>query len=720
MIEEKIAMRFQSRYRLSNHKISLAIDSQTGQLLELASEETGENLLKNHLFALPQPFAIRAGERVLGPGTPAAIARFPELAPQISLGEASAAVAYRALWDGERAHPLSVRYEVRLEGDASLWQLALSLGEASPIPEAVRFPCLNGVWFGESWEDDVLVYPHYAGLKIAGPVKALAQRPSRIDWRWQNYSYTYLTGSMAQEMPEGGFGLEGSYTGTLSMKWLDYSGGGTGLYFACHDPSLQVCSLRAHTFGPDSPGMNFSFSHPLYMQPGESWRSPEFAAAVHSGDWHQGADRYRTFHRGFMPEEDPQPAWMKESPGLAAHYDFKYQNGGIVHRYQEISGLLEEARALGLNHLLLAGWHQDGFDNGFPQYVPDEELGGGEALKAQLAAVKEAGGHVSLYINTRIANPKYSRLADFIQANAVMGRDGAAVKELCAGEEFTVMCIGSQGWRELLEDAADRATEELGADGLYLDQLSMGEPGLCVNSGHRHPFGCWNRFYRQLLKEIAENRKNRGKPPLALLHEGCSDAYGPLSAGQLVSTFAYHHTGAFPQLYRYTFPEQALVDMLYPRRNLAMRPVHVAQASREMMDRAFVTGMYFWIYDLQEDNSFTRDPLSLAYLKELIALRSFWLRTFGQGTFRDNLGVECLQPQCTLARYDSPGHIVLACANPGEKPAAVNLRLTGLKRAAVYTPGSIPQGKPLELQEAEEGVRLLLPEAPLSLVAFFL
>ncbi len=701
---------YQSRYHLDNEKLSLAIDSQTGQLVELVWEETGENLLKNHLFSLPQPFALYAGALVLRPGDSIAVTLHPELIPQIVVKKNAVTVTFHFLWDGEKVHPVQARYQVRLKGDTSLWLLELSLGDTAPVPETIRFPCINGVWFGENWESDTLVYPHYAGLKIVNPVKTLAQQSSQIDWAWQNYRYTYLTGTMAQPAAEGGYALEGSYTGTISMKWLDYSGQDSGLYFACHDPALQVCSLRAHTFGPGSPGMSFSFSHPVCLRSGESWQSPEFAVAIHPGDWHESADRYRAFHQSFMFPADARPAWMKTSAGLVAHYDFKYQNGGIVHRYEDIFGLLEDARALGLNHLLLAGWHQDGFDNGFPQYIPDSDLGSSEELKAQLAAVKEAGGHVSLYVNTRIANPSYSQLADFLEANAVKGRDGRLMKELCAGREFAVMCIGSQGWRDMLAETAARITGELGADGLYLDQLSMGEPGLCFNADHQHLYGQWNYWYQQLLEEISAYQNN------CLLHEGCSDAYGSLSAGQLVSTFVYHHTGAFPQLYRYTFPEQALVDMLYPCRNLAMRPVHVAQVSRALMDRAFVTGMYFWIYDLQDDNTFTRDPQSLAYLKSLITLRNFWLKTFGQGIFRDNLGLKCPEPSCSAARYDSPGRLEIACANPTGKPVFLKLHLPRAEKVTAYTLDAIPEGKDLETHKDGDGLHFLIPETPLSLI----
>lgn len=74
--------------------------------------------------------------------------------------------------------------------------------------------------------------------------------------------------------------------------------------------------------------------------------------------------------------------------------------------------------------------------------------------------------------------------------------------------------------------------------------------------------------------------------------EGCSDLYGNLVDGQLVSTFSYYFSGAYPELYRYANPEQTLVDMVYPRRNNVMRPEHIGKRSTEMINRTYINNCY--------------------------------------------------------------------------------------------------------------------------------
>ena len=82
--------------------------------------------------------------------------------------------------------------------------------------------------------------------------------------------------------------------------------------------------------------------------------------------------------------------------------------------------------------------------------------------------------------------------------------------------------------------------------------------------------------------------------------------------------------------------------MVYPRKNLSMRPVHIAQVSREMINKAFILGSYFWIYDLEEDNTFKNDQEQYEYLKKVIDLKNVWLNLYGQGIFKDTVGIEVM------------------------------------------------------------------------------
>ena len=132
-----------------------------------------------------------------------------------------AAVAYRALWDGERPWDVAVRYTVELLPGKleSCWSITVQNHAVEQLEE-VRFPCINGVYFGKTWEDDTLVYPFVSGVKVENPVSTFFKKAPKICWRWQNYRYVYALENMARQFEGDTFGIEESHSGNLSMKWL--------------------------------------------------------------------------------------------------------------------------------------------------------------------------------------------------------------------------------------------------------------------------------------------------------------------------------------------------------------------------------------------------------------------------------------------------------------------------------------------------------------------
>ena len=153
---------------------------------------------------------------------------------------------------------------------------------------------------------------------------------------------------------------------------------------------------------------------------------------------------------------------------------------------------------------------------------------------------------------------------------------------------------------------------------------------------------------------------------ISIITEGCGDFYGNLVNGSLVSTFFHLAIGAFPELYRYTFPNHRLVDMVYPKENLAMRPVHVAQRSSDMINKAFVTDMYLWIYDLEEDNSFFGDERQLSYLKKVIELKKIWRNKYKGFVFADEKGIGEKSEELTAKVFYKDDMCLIAYACDGK------------------------------------------------------
>ena len=724
---------YESRLHATNGLVSIAMDARSAELLELVSERTADNLIKSNCH--PQawsPFLLEVpveggNRRLLHPARYEQIFEDPTLAPAIRVEQrekdASIHVDYPAVVEGGERREVQVSVDIELpEGKPSAeWRISVTNGLPDEIQKVV-FPCISGVFLGDTWEDDELAFPYHSGILVKNPVRRLSEPPRDVYWKWQEYRYCYrLNGPSGVKDDRGSYVLECSYSGPASMLWMDLfdRAEDCGLYLTCRNEQKLLKALRVETFGERFPGMGLSIVHYPCMKPGAAWQSETSVLALHPGDWHWGADEYRAWRESLhdVPARRHRPEWFEKSPGLVAHYDFKYQGGGIVHRFRDIPALLEQARAMGMNHLLISGWNFDGFDHGFPQYWPDPALGTEEDLREAVHAVRRMGGHLAFYINSRLCNTKYPDRAELIRSSAIMHKDGSLqIERYGAGDlEFACLCNQSTAWRDEFVGVVNYLTHDIGADSMYLDQLAMGSGQLCYHPGHSEHAdnpAMWNLGYRKMLAQMREGYDQEG---MALLYEGVSDLYGWGASGQLISTMFFQNCGAYPELYKYTFPDQILVDMMNPRRNSGMRAEHVARMSTFLLFRAFVVGSYLWVYDLEMDNTFRRDPEQYERLRRVTALRSAWLEAYGQGVFRDTVGLGAISGGLLAKRYELENGSLIVCANEKHvKGASVEAFWKGSERPRVWMrtdrePGrEQPVDCPVEAREGGYAVSLPL------------
>ena len=680
---------YTSRLHATNGVVTLDFDALSGELLAFVRESNADNLLKNYATRAHSPL----DGMLLGDGAPrrfhtpryADIRVHPELRPTITVRqearEAGVTLHYPALVaDGE---PLALSAEVTVslpEGDCrTVWTLTLDNRTSCEVDD-VAFPAIDGAWLGESWQDDVLVYPHFAGCRVDNPTEQLASEPELIHWKWQEYIYCYNIGQETGKKDErGAYVRRLNYSGEASMMWMDLydPGEGTGLYIACRDAAMTMKSLRMESFGRGDPGCGLAILHRPALCEG-TWTSAPCVLAFHEGDWHWAADDYRAWVASLGRPSHPRPAWFETSPGLMAHYDFQYQGGGIVHRYADIPELMRMAQEMGINHLLLSGWNQDGFDFGFPHYTPNPNLGTEQELRDAVAACRRMGGHVSFYINARLCNTGFADQQQRIAEGAVMQRDGTLWVEKYGADNlsFASMCIGDRHWRDFVADTVRYLTHDIGADSMYLDQFAMGTSVKCYHPEHEHAGNpcAWNQGYERLLDAMEPDYAPEG---MALLYEGCNDAFGPRASGQLVSELHCPFRGRMPQVYKYTFPDQILMDMMNPRRRSAMRPEHIARHSTELLHNAFTMGAYLWCYDLEEDNCWRGDDEAMARLTGILALRRAWLERYGQGRFTDTVGLREIPQGCQVRRFAIGDGLLLACASETGLHGAVLARWEG-------------------------------------------
>ncbi len=679
---------YRTRLHFDHDRMHIAIDSYTGELLELYTTRNYDNIIKNSMFDVHQPFVIRLREgdnfRHLHPVFSRAALYAPEKRVTVESEETEEGllitVRYRYVSDGNTDIPADLFYTVLLHGETCRFSIHISRGFGEGVITEVRFPIIPGVWLGRTYTDDTLIYPTFTGMKYENPVEYLSRDPQYMQWRWQEYRYTYFTEGESQPGHLWGMGLRGVsglYPGEICMSWMDLYDDDGGIYYGCHDPSGRACELSAAVLGEKMPGMVLMTTFETRIYEHDTYDSPDSMVYLHGGDWHEGAKFYRAFRQPLIRlHENRLPAWAKESAALFAHYDFKYQNGGVVHHYSDIPKMAEEARDAGIFHMLFSGWHLDGFDNGFPMYGTDPELGTEEEFIEGIRYAREIGVHVTFYVNMRLHNMRYD--ADSIPSKAVMHENGEIKLSHFGNGDivFADMCPSSRGWHDQVMEFTRHATDVYGADGIYYDVISA-RGSWCFNPGHDHGLGEFGLGNRWIMTDVREQFDRSHGDSMMLMGEHVSDLLGGVMTLQLTQLFFKYHTGGFPEMYRYTFPEHGITDMVYPGKNMAMRPVHVANVAEEMMANAFTNGSYFWVYDLADDNTFTRDPENFALLKDLIRLRKIQLREGADLLFRDTDGIT--PPHCSMPRglrSNGPEGVLIRRFSDGVRSVLAGFRFT--------------------------------------------
>lgn len=665
---------FQSRERFSNGTISIAVDTKSGSILELTNESNGDNLVKNHRHSFSDTFELHTtdGKKLTVPKAEA-IYKNKALTAEIVRLDDGLQVNYSRLSDGTNTYDIALTYKFRLFNNYINWEITFENHSDETI-KLCKFPYICGVWLGDSYADDTLVYPFNAGIKLPNPTECISMPRNQIGWRWQDYKYIYnLDGMGLWPDKHGVYALTSKYSGPLSMAYCDLFDKDSGLYVGSHSNGEGIVSIFAEAMGNVSAGINLAVANEIFIANNESFTYKDAVTALHGGDWHEGAEIYKA-SKTKCSFASTTPDWFLNNPGLFAHYDFKYQNGGVVHKFCDIPSLADQAKSVGLKHLLFAGWHFEGFDYGFPNYEIDPDLGTLDELKEGIEYAHSLGVMVSFYINSRLLNTKYTELNSLIEDGAIIKHNQSGTDELFIERygnldlQFAVMCSNSESWQKRMCEAFDYV-KAAGADGIYFDQIAMAPPCMCFNEMHGHKADDWNKGCVELLKLANE----RG---LTLIIEGCSDIYGDYAAGQLVSTFSYIAL-AFPEMYRYTFPKHILVDMVYPRRKMAMRPTFIGDKWKLLIDINFICGNYFWAYDLEYDNSFTNDETAYTYLKEAVAVRKQWLSAYGHGTFLDDKNL-FITGDIKAKFYKDPYLIAFSCENSGSIELPNNLNIENI------------------------------------------
>jgi hypothetical protein len=280
---------------------------------------------------------------------------------------------------------------------------------------------------------------------------------------------------------------------------------------------------------------------------------------IYRGDWHAAAKFYRAWYdRNFSLVSSPQ--WLINSSGWLLTI-LKQQNGDVMWPYRSIDQLCDVALKNNINIIGLFGWAHGGHDRLYPNYYPDNLMGGREVLVKAIENAHSKGIRIILYANGRLMDTSTEYYRQLGNETMMMDEKKMPILETwrkfynSTPVVFAKGCPGSPVWRQTMKELALQAVS-LGADGIIFDQVGS-FPHLCFSPYHDHqlPQEAFSTCRNKMLEDIRADIL-KVKPDFIFMVESVNDAI-------LGSIDLFHGNGTgfstqdqgFPDLFRFTFPE---------------------------------------------------------------------------------------------------------------------------------------------------------------------
>lgn len=551
-------------------------------------------------------------------------------------------------------HEIKLTLSAKIVDNTVVFEADMDNGSGVRLNE-IQYPFFDFTSLNGELKDDVLYLPNGLGRRIANP------------HRHVGYCHSEYMGADYKNVK-----ALFEYPAALSMPWWGFQSGSKLMYMGCHSKTCRWATFTLYTEPREeasSPYLCACISSYPVVMPGERVVYGDFTLAVCDGDWRKGADIYKESAKEYL-----RPITRSDSVKRLNGWQriiMKHQHGELFHKYADLPRVFKEGQKYGIDMILLFAWWQEGMDNGYPNYLPDEALGGEAELRKAIKEINDMGGKVILYANGHIIDVatdyyktegyKYT-MKDFEQneyREFYMFTDNGTL--LSHGHKcFVNGCHGTEQWREKLYELEKRHLD-LGSNGTFFDQLCCAFR-LCFDSTHTHAHRI--DLDGQLRTEtVTEMRKMVDGDKYTFGTEGVMDRVS-------VQVDYVHGCGvgmtytpdAYPYIFRYIFPDIPVSN----------RYLHdEVKGWEKHLNYAFVFGLIFDI-GLYRCRAKTIEVCHnyAERVKKIIDLREPYRAFFTDGKF--DLPDEIYPAGVWAAKYTLGEKSILALWNDSEKAVTVN------------------------------------------------
>lgn len=419
--------------------------------------------------------------------------------------------------------PVSAEFSILVRDDAFCFSGSLKCYSDEWMLKELDFPNITGIQFKNSKAG--IYWPRGLGEYFDNPAEF---------------------GSQSLRYPSG----LGAAMGWFSVKSQD-----AGIYMGSHDP-LQETKVFSLEYDKKEKVFNAHINSTIFDK---QFIIPDIMIKTYSGEWYEASKFYRSWYDRHFDIVEP-PEWVKGNSGWLLAI-LKQQNMEVMWPYKEIDKLCDIAEEYNLGTIGLFGWAVGGHDKYYPNYQPDNLMGGQKELEAAIERAHKKGKKIIIYANGHIMDTstdyyEYNGFQTIVADRNMHPNIQYYHKQKTATPViFAQACAGSEVWRKTMYELGVQAAS-LGADGILYDQVGIMGISLCYSENHDHRPGMSDARNRVQMIEKARETAREVNPEFIVMTEGTNDA--------ILKRIDYHHgygigtapsaTG-FPELYRYTFPE---------------------------------------------------------------------------------------------------------------------------------------------------------------------
>ena len=446
---------------------------------------------------------------------------------------------------------------------------------------------------------------------------------------------------------------------------------------AAGDLNVQGQVPKGSTISGKDVATRVAAVHVPYIQPGETRTLTAIALDVFRGGWQAGVDIYKAWRSSWM-KLPPIPEWAKE-PDAWLQIHINSPEDELRTRFVDLVQIGEECARYGVKAIQLVGWNDGGQDQGNPSHDPDPRLGTFAELKEAIARIQALGVKLILFAKFTWADRATERFRQELHRMAVKDPYGdyyhyggyqyqTATQLLDINTKRLIpMCFLSEEYLDVC-NAEFQKILDLGADGILFDECLHHTPALlCFDSQHGHRYGA--PVYandRKLIQNFAAMAQNVNSQFL-FAGEACYD--WEFEAYHL----SYHRSESEQHvpLSRYMLPEVPLMTAV------------TGFDDRNMVNQCL---MYRYIISYEPYNFKGRlsdYPLTVAYGRQMDALRTELRDTFWDGEFRHEVGATVTEdgrphhPYSVFIGRQSGKPGVVVCNYDLERTITVDVRLDG-------------------------------------------